>query len=99
MKRMALAGKSTRSSASSRDRGTSPPRKTAVVALCTKRGQDCGDLHLATLYVVIPDKEAAKEGYLRVIDDSGEYYLYPADYFVLRRLPVALLRKIRQQAK
>jgi len=61
------------------------------------KGESCGDLHLATLYRVVPDKEAAKEGYLRVFDDSGEDYLYPADYFVLRRLPASLARRICQR--
>jgi len=34
-----------------------------------------------------PDDEAASEGDLRVIDESGEDYLYPAGYFILIELP------------
>ena len=39
------------------------------------------------IYQVLPDEEAEKEGYLRVIDESGEDYLYPQSYFVLVQLP------------
>ena len=34
------------------------------------------------IYKVIPDESAAKSSYVRVIDNEGEDYLYPADYFV-----------------
>ena len=34
-----------------------------------------------------PDTRAAKEGYLRVVDESGDDYLYPASYFVSVKLP------------
>ena len=39
------------------------------------------------LYEQLPDPRAAKDGYVRVIDESGEDYLYPADYFVAVDLP------------
>jgi hypothetical protein len=39
------------------------------------------DLDLGKTYRVLPDESAAGEGYLRVIDESGEDYLYPAEYF------------------
>ncbi|NVM22403.1 MAG: hypothetical protein HWN68_11565 [Desulfobacterales bacterium] len=32
-------------------------------------------------------RRIAKEGYLRVIDESGEDYLYPESYFILVQLP------------
>jgi len=37
--------------------------------------------HVANLIKVVPDKAAAADGDLRVIDESGEDYLYPATYF------------------
>lgn len=40
------------------------------------------DLQVRKLYRVIPDAAATKSNYIRVIDDSGEDYLYPADFFV-----------------
>jgi hypothetical protein len=39
------------------------------------------------IYEVLPDESAAKHNYLRVIDNEGEDYLYPADYFVFVDLP------------
>ncbi len=62
---------------------TRPERK---FALCLKN-DSCEDLEIRKIYQVLPDKEAAKEGYMRIIDESGEDYLYPASYFVLVDLP------------
>ena len=39
------------------------------------------------LYEQIPDARAGEDGYVRVVDESGEDYLYPADYFVAVDLP------------
>jgi hypothetical protein len=36
---------------------------------------------------VIPDGKAEKDGYVRVVDESGEDYLYPAAYFIRLELP------------
>lgn len=45
------------------------------------------DLQPRKLYQVLPDDTAAAEGYLRVIDDSGEDYVYPANFFIQIELP------------
>ena len=55
-------------------------------AVCLEN-RDCDDLEKRKIYRIIPDGESAKEGYLRVVDESGEDYLYPASYFVLVVLP------------
>lgn len=55
-------------------------------ALCIGN-KDCEDLEKRKIYQVLPDDEAKKEGYLRVIDESGEDYLYPQSYFILVPLP------------
>lgn len=54
--------------------------------LCVKN-DDCDDLETRKVYSIIPDEKAEKEGYFRVIDESGEDYLYPASYFVHIHLP------------
>ena len=54
--------------------------------LCLKN-DDCDDLETRKVYRVIPDEKAEKDGYVRVIDESGEDYLYPASYFVHIQLP------------
>lgn len=55
-------------------------------ALCIENG-DCDDLEKRKLYRIVPDEEAAKEGYLRVMDESREDYLYPQSYFVIVDVP------------
>ena len=53
-------------------------------------------LQLWKYYRVIPDSKAAKHGYLRIVDESGEDYLYPQYYFtqveMVRDLEKALLQ-------
>ena len=61
-------------------------KKEQIFALCVEN-KDCEDLEKRKIYQVLPDEEAEKEGYLRVIDESGEDYLYPQSYFVLVQLP------------
>ena len=55
-------------------------------ALCVEN-KDCEDLEKRKIYQVIRDEAASTEGYLRVIDESGEDYLYPQSYFILVQLP------------
>lgn len=56
-------------------------------AICINNSQYPASLELHKIYRVIPDRDAAQDDDLRVIDESGEDYLYPADYFVLLDLP------------
>jgi len=55
--------------------------------VCVKNKQYRASLELRKLYQVLPDDSAAKHRQLRVIDESGEDYLYPEDYFVAVQLP------------
>ena len=57
-----------------------------MFALCV-RNDECEDLELRKVYQVLPDKRAAREGYIRVVDESGEDCLYPKSYFVVLKLP------------
>ena len=61
-------------------------RKGRKFALCI-RDEECEDLELHKVYLVIPDGRAAKDGYLRIVDETGEDYLYPESYFSLVKLP------------
>jgi hypothetical protein len=49
--------------------------------------RDCDDLEKGKVYAVLPDACAKRDGYLRVVDESGEDYLYPESYFVPIDLP------------
>jgi len=61
-------------------------KKEQVFALCVEN-KDCEDLEKRKIYKILPDEKAEKEGYFRIIDESGEDYLYPQSYFVLVQLP------------
>jgi hypothetical protein len=65
--------------------------------VCIKN-DDCEDLELRKIYEVLPDKEAAEDDYIRVIDESGEDYLYPAIYFYPVELPQAVRETFRLAA-
>ncbi len=55
-------------------------------ALCLQHGGN-DDLVPRKFYETLPDRRAAVDGMLRVIDESGEDYLYPRDLFVFIELP------------
>jgi len=61
-------------------------RSEQMFALCVEN-KDCDDLEKRKIYQILPDDMAAKEGYLRVVDESGEDYLYPESYLLLVQLP------------
>ena len=54
--------------------------------LCIEN-KDCDDLEKRKVYQVLPDDKAAGEGYLRIVDESREDYLYPESYFISVELP------------
>jgi len=54
------------------------------------RNDDCEDLQLRKLYQILTDETAERNGLLRVIDDSGEDYLYPVGNFIPVALPSAV---------
>jgi hypothetical protein len=59
--------------------------------VCINNSHYPASLERNKIYRALPDDDAAKEGDLRVIDESGEDYLYPAEWFV----PIQLPDKIR----
>ena len=58
--------------------------------ICVKNAGYLASLELRKLYEVIDDPIADKDRMIRVIDESGEDYLYPDDMFVAAPLPVAI---------
>lgn len=59
-------------------------------AVCVDNEGYPASLELRKIYRVLPDKKAAKHSLMRVVDESGEDYLYPERFFVSIRLPQAL---------
>ena len=55
------------------------------------------DLETRKVYQLLPDREASREGYVRVIDESGEDYMYPSDLFVSVKLPAAVVRRLKKR--
>ncbi|MGB7085421.1 MAG: hypothetical protein WBD47_07700 [Phormidesmis sp.] len=63
------------------------------LAICIANN-GCDDLQILKLYQLLPDDKAAEESCVRVIDDSGEDYLYPADYFIAAEFSEATKQKL-----
>jgi hypothetical protein len=55
-------------------------------AVCLAAVED-EDLDVGKVYRILPDAKAGEVGCLRVIDESGEDYLYPAKQFMVLDLP------------
>jgi hypothetical protein len=69
-----------------------------LFAVCLKNAEYLASLELHKIYRAIPDADAARDGDIRVIDESGEDYLYPADWFALVKLPQAVQDAILRAA-
>jgi hypothetical protein len=59
--------------------------------VCLKNDGYPASLEKRKLYQILPDSQAANHHLLRVIDESGEDYLYPADYFAPIEVPAVFL--------
>ncbi|MDQ3745275.1 MAG: hypothetical protein M3444_12900 [Acidobacteriota bacterium] len=57
-----------------------------LYAICINNESNPASLQLRKLYPVLPDEDAEAHKQIRVIDEDGEDYLYPADYFIVVRL-------------
>ena len=69
---------------------TSQPR----FAVCFDNAGYPASLELYNIYRVLPDEEATRDGDIRVIDESGEDYLYLATCFVTIEVPLEVERAI-----
>ena len=63
-------------------------------AVCLRNEGHEASLELRKLYEVLPDADAKKHGQVRVIDESGEDYLYPAVSFDLVALPANVAERV-----
>jgi len=61
-----------------------PPKKFVV---CINNKDYPASLELFKIYKLLTGVRPTKQEFIRVIDESGEDYLYPADYFVPIKLP------------
>ena len=62
--------------------------------VCVRNDGYPASLETRKIYQVVPDAKAAEHELVRMIDESGEDYLYPASYFVPIELPQAVEQAI-----
>ena len=62
--------------------------------ICIKNDDFPASLEVRKLYSRIPDSDAEKHGQIRIVDESGDDYLYPEEYFTAIDLPVEVARSI-----
>jgi len=67
-------------------------------AVCVNNASYQASLELHKIYRLLPDADAASDHDLRVVDESGEDYLYPSEYFVLIELPQAVKKSLLRAA-
>lgn len=65
-------------------------------AICIRNDGYEGTLEVRKLYEVVEDPAAAKRDHLRIVDESGEDYLYPTAWFVLIELPHSVEEQLGQ---
>ena len=64
------------------------------LVLCVRNDGYEASLERRKIYQALPDRDAAKHEQVRVIDESGEDYLYPARFFVPIRLSPPLRKAV-----
>ena len=64
------------------------------LVLCLRNDGYEVSLERRKIYSLLPDANAARHGQIRVIDESGEDYLYPAELFASIELPQSLRRAV-----
>jgi hypothetical protein len=71
-----------------------PHRKSSSFVVCIRNAGHRASLELHKIYRAIPDAAAEAEGDIRVVDESGEDYLYPAAWFAPIEVPAAVRRTL-----
>jgi hypothetical protein len=69
-------------------------KQTKEFALCIENSGNEASLILGKVYQIVPDARAAKDNLVRIIDESGEDYLFDRDQFVFVDFPASVRKKI-----
>src|SRR5262245_34603514 len=97
MKRTASAGRKSNGNGTS-IKGNSRRRAGPRFVVCIENTGYPASLELHKIYRIVADADAARDGDLRIVDESGEDYLYPAGWFAAvelpRRVKTSLLRRL-----
>jgi hypothetical protein len=94
MKRAASGVKKSRSSASSSARGRVPARRGKRYVICVSSGRYPASLEVGKVYRSLGAPQPGPAHHLRVIDESGEEYVYPEALFRAIELPVPIQRAL-----
>ncbi|MEL6384553.1 MAG: hypothetical protein AAFQ89_19265 [Cyanobacteria bacterium J06626_18] len=62
--------------------------------VCIQNQDYSASLEIRKLYQVMEDEQASQHNMIRIIDESGEDYLYPASYFATIEIPEGLQRML-----
>jgi len=62
--------------------------------VCVRNRGYGASLERRKIYISIPDSRAARHGQVRVVDESGDDYLYPQKYFLPIRLPQSVRKAV-----
>jgi hypothetical protein len=68
--------------------------KRAEFAVCLENTGNEASLIPGKVYVVVPDARAGRDGLIRIVDESGEDYLFSASTFEVVDLPLAVRRRL-----
>jgi hypothetical protein len=66
--------------------------------VCINNADYPASLELHKIYRVVADSAAVRDGDLRIVDESGEDYLYPAEWFAAVELPQRVKSSFRKRS-
>jgi hypothetical protein len=98
MKRMVLARRKSNASGTSTSRRIQRARRSQFVVCVRNEGYEVS-LERNKIYRIVPDSAAERDGDLRVIDESGEDYLFSADRFVAIEVPARVKTSLLRAAR
>ena len=70
------------------------PSETIKYVVCIRNEEYTASLERRKIYPVIPDADAESHGMLRLVDESGDDYLYPQDFFLPIEVPEAISKAL-----
>jgi len=74
-----------------------PPLRASAFVVCIRNAGYPASLELHKIYRVLPDAAAAG-GDIRIVDESGEDYLYPSSYFAPIKVPASVQKLLLHMA-
>jgi hypothetical protein len=68
------------------------------IAVCIQNTDAVASLEVRKIYQILPDEDAQKHNLVRVIDESGDDYLYPTSYFLIIDVPQSVKEAVLKAA-